>query len=54
MPIGAPGKPTLVEAGANDVLAGQECRAARGARLLAVILQEAKPSFPMRSMFGVS
>ena len=40
MPIGAPGKPDLGQPGANAVLAGEERRAAGGARLLAVIVQE--------------
>ena len=40
------GETDLGEAGANDVLTRQECRAARGARLLAVILQEPKPFLP--------
>ena len=43
MPIGAPGKPTLVSPVANAVLAGDERGATRGARLFAIVMQEANP-----------
>ena len=40
MPMGAPGKPTLRQSGADDVLAGEKRRAAGGAGLLAIVLEE--------------
>ena len=45
----------LGQPGADAVLAGEERRAAGGAGLLAVVVQEAEcPRWPMRSMLGVS
>ena len=41
MPIGAPGKADLGQAGADAVLAGEERGTAGGARLLAVVVLEA-------------
>ena len=48
------GKAHLGQAAANAVLTGMERRAARGARLLAVVMLELDPLRPMRSMLGVS
>ena len=48
------GKADLGQAGADAVLPGEERRAARGAGLLAVVVQELdRPRVAMRSMFGV-
>ncbi len=44
----------FAEAGADNVLAGQERRAAGSAGSLAVVMEELRPSCAIRSMFGVS
>ena len=48
------GEADFRQPGADAVLTGEKRRAAGGAALLAVVVQEAQPSLAMRSMFGVS